>query len=93
MKIAAILMGVLLVSGASYADDNVNAKGENSDVTTVDHSKNPITGSHTTKVKRKMKKNKDGHRVDHESTDTTKVKKDGEVKKDHKSETEEQTNH
>ena len=78
MKLAALLMGVLLLSSSSFAAD-----AENTDTTTVDHSKNILTGSHTKKVKRHVKKkNVDGADVDATTTDTTTVKKDGTVKHD-----------
>lgn len=84
MKLSALLLAVLFASASAFAAD-----GENTDTTTVDNSHNPITGSHTKKVKHHhKKKNMDGVDVDHTSTETTKVKKDGAVKKDTKVEDE-----
>ena len=78
MKLASLLALALLVASTSFAAD-----AEKTDKTTVDHSKNPITGSHTTEVKTHHKrKNAGGKDVDATATETTKVSKDGEVKKD-----------
>ncbi len=78
MKQSAILMALLFMSAHAFAAD-----AENTDSTTVDHSKNPITGTQKIKVKRHVKqKNMGGPNVDAVATETTTVKKNGEVKKE-----------
>jgi hypothetical protein len=78
MKLAALVAGILLVASSSFAAD-----AEHTESTTVDHSSNPITGSHTIKVKHHhKKKNMDGENMDAKSTETTTVKKDGSIKKE-----------
>ncbi len=85
MKLSMLLIiGILAVTPA-FADDTA----ENSNKTTVEHSKNVFTGSRTKTVKR-HRKNKDLNGSGSESTITeeTKVEKDGDVKKDIKIEKE-----
>lgn len=77
MKLFSILMAALLINAPSFADDSA----EHADKTTVDHSKNPITGTRTAKVKH-HKKHKDGDQgMETTTTEKTKVQKDGDVKK------------
>lgn len=77
MKLASILAFTLLLGSVSFAAD-----AEHTDSTTVDQSKNPLTGSHTTTVKHHhKKKHMGGANVDATSTETTTVKKNGEVEK------------
>lgn len=71
-------LGALLAGSVSFAADN-----ENSEKATVDHSKNPITGTQTTTKKyKKKKKAANGASQDVEVTEKTKVKTDGTVTKD-----------
>ena len=83
---AIIALAVLFALPAFAADS------EDSATHTVDHSKNPMTGSHTTKEKKThKKKNEDGSASAPTNTATTKVSKAGDVKKETK--TEETTTH
>lgn len=68
-----ILVAALLAGSISMAADT-----EHKESSTVDHSKNPITGTETTTKKYKGKmKNTKGHTEDVSVTEKTKVKKDG----------------
>ncbi|MGZ3721505.1 MAG: hypothetical protein ACXVA9_01160 [Bdellovibrionales bacterium] len=72
---------VVLLASSIFAANVYAADAEDSKKVTVDHSKNPITGTEkTTKtVKRKSHGSKGRH--DSESTTTTKEKTDGSVEK------------
>jgi hypothetical protein len=74
MKNASMLLAATLLVGSMV----LAADAENKETATVDHSKNPITGTKTTtkKYKGKMKDEK-GHSEDVSVTEKTKVKKDG----------------
>lgn len=76
--ISSLVLVSCLVGSLALAADS-----ENSGSSTTDTSKNPVTGTvmKTQKVKRKVK-NKDGAASQVEVTDTTKTKKNGEVKED-----------
>lgn len=74
-KIALTAVSALLAGSVSMAADT-----ENSEKSTVDTSKNPITGTQTTTKKYKKKqKGKNGSGQDVEVTEKTKVKTDGTV--------------
>ena len=84
MKITTIFVAIALAGSMALAND-----AENSSSTTVDHSKNPITGTEKT-VKKHHKKKKDKHgEAKTDTTETTKVHKDGTV--DTKTETDTST--
>lgn len=88
-KIVAMLVSALFVGSMSMAAD-----AENSDSTTVDTSKNPITGTKTTTKKHKMKKKTDGGAsADMTVKETTKEKTDGTVEKSTKAEADSSTKH
>ena len=74
MKLAAILASILMVGSLSFAAD-----AENSASTTVDHSKNPITGTEKTVKKSKKKMKGAEGKATEEVKETTKVDKDGKV--------------
>ncbi len=75
-KLLLTLVGFVFVGSMAMAAD-----AENTETTKVDHSKNPITGTKTTKKKFKKKvKDEEGHSADMNVTETTKEKKDGSVK-------------
>jgi hypothetical protein len=77
MKLATVLATILLAGTLVQAAD-----AENSSTTTVDHSKNPITGSKKTKKVTKMKaKNASGDQSEAQVTETTIVKTNGTVEK------------
>ena len=77
MKLVAVLSAVVLAGSLAMAAD-----AENSNSTTVDNSKNPITGTKKTVKKHKMKmKDAAGNEADATVKETTKVQKDGTVSK------------
>jgi hypothetical protein len=77
MKKLMILAPILMMSSLAFAADV-----ENSNTTTVDHSKNPITGTKKTVRKHKMKaKDGAGNAADTTITETTKMKTDGSMEK------------
>ncbi len=69
-----IVLGALLISSVGFAAD-----AENKAETTTDTSKNPITGTVTTTKKTKAKKKGAAGAAEMETTEKTKVHKDGEV--------------
>jgi hypothetical protein len=77
MKLALLVTGAALVGSMAFAADV-----EDAGKTTVDHSKNPITGTKTTKKQSKQKmKDAAGNETSSKVTETTKVHKDGQVEK------------
>jgi hypothetical protein len=73
MKLALMVTSAVLVGSFAMAADK-----ENTNSTKVDHSKNPITGTETTKKTSKQKlKDGKGNAADATVTETTKVHKDG----------------
>lgn len=69
---------MLLVSALFVGSISMAADAEHKETSTVDHSKNPITGTETTTKKYKGKmKNEKGQSEDVAITEKTKVKKDG----------------
>jgi hypothetical protein len=76
-KMLTIIAGMLFVGSMALAAD-----AENTDSAKVDTSKNPITGTKTTTVKRKKKmKDESGTSHDVSVKEKTKEMKDGTVKK------------
>lgn len=87
MKVLMFVASACLASSMAFAADTENSKS-----TTVDHSKNPITGTKKTVVETKVKKTAaNGAEVESTTTDTTKVTKDGKVTKKHESESDSTT--
>ena len=86
-KLALVTMSAVFVGSMAFAAD-----AEDKSSATVDHSKNPITGTETTK-KVSKKKMKDGHgnEAAMKVTDKTKVHTDGKV--EHTQETEKEATH
>lgn len=84
MKKLITITAIVLASSLVHAAD-----AEHSDKTTVDHSKNPVTGTETT-TKKHTKKMKNDHGASAEVTtkEKTKVKKDGTVTKETTTESE-----
>lgn len=81
-----ILATVIALSGLSFGA--FAADEEHSGSATVDHSKNPLTGTKKTTVTRKMKhKNADGSESKMKKTDTTKEMTDGKTEHSSKTET------
>lgn len=75
MKAISLLVSMMFVTGLAFANDAENTSKE-----TVDHSKNPITGTQKTVKKSKHKmKDEAGNEYTAKVTDTTKEKKDGTV--------------
>ena len=72
---------ILALTIAAFVSPAFAADNENKNETTVDHSKNPITGTETTTKKTKMKKKGDHAKSEAEVTEKTKVKRDGTVEK------------
>jgi hypothetical protein len=75
-----ILSAVIALSGLSFSA--MAADAENSEKATVDHSKNPVTGTKKTTVTHKSKhKNEDGSESKMKRKDTTKETTDGKTEK------------
>ncbi len=74
-KLALLVFGVVVAASVNAADQ------EDKNSATVDHSKNPITGTKTTTKEWKHKKKGAHGKVDHTTTETTKEKTDGTVEK------------
>ena len=81
-KQASILTALLFVGSLALAAD-----AEHSETTTVDHSKNPITGSETTTKKTKKKMKGEHAKTEMKTTDKMKKEKDGTKKMTHETET------
>ncbi len=76
MKKTVLALAVAALVSPAFAADN-----ENKNEVKVDHSKNPITGTHTTTKTTKVKKKGEHAKSEMEVTEKTKVKKDGTVEK------------
>ena len=88
-KIVAMLVSALFVGSVVMAAD-----AENTDKTTTDTSKNPITGTKTTTKKHHKKmKHEGGASTDATTKETTKEMKNGTVEKSTKTETDSATKH
>lgn len=88
MKIAMIITATMLMGATLFAAD-MEKKSE----TTVDTSKNPITGTVTTKKKHTKKKKGDNREQTSEVTEKTKVHTDGKVEQTTKTETKTEEKH
>ena len=72
---------ILALTVAAFASPVFAADAENKSATTVDHSKNPITGTETTTKTTKAKKKGDHAEGEMKIKEKTKVYKDGKVEK------------
>jgi hypothetical protein len=72
---------IIALVGIAFAATAYAADSENSEKSTVDHSKNPITGTKTTTKKWKKKVKGDEGKGEAEVKETTKEKTDGTVEK------------
>ena len=87
MKVSVILMAAVFAIAPAFADEAVHESK-----TTVEHSDNAMTGSHTKTVKHHHKNKKmNEHGTESTVTEKTKTDKNGDVKKEVKAE--EKTTH